>query len=76
MRIPALRILSSLILLSVPVLADTGSGTGLYPPNLQPLITTANALLSAGQFNDAARAYSEAIGKYYCLPVDRIFTFL
>ncbi|KAI0915510.1 hypothetical protein AcV5_003709 [Taiwanofungus camphoratus] len=37
------------------------SGSSLYPPGLLPLINRANALLSAGQFNDAAKAYSEAI---------------
>ncbi|EJF60015.1 hypothetical protein DICSQDRAFT_88478 [Dichomitus squalens LYAD-421 SS1] len=37
------------------------SGTSLYPEELIPLITRADALLTAGQFNDAAKAYSEAI---------------
>jgi DnaJ homolog subfamily C member 3 len=37
-----------------------GSG-GLEPPQLQGLIQRANALLSAGQFTDAARAYTEAL---------------
>lgn len=37
-------------------------GSALYPPGLQPLISRANTLLSLGQFNDAAQAYSEAIG--------------
>ncbi|KAL6298802.1 hypothetical protein BKA93DRAFT_809515 [Sparassis latifolia] len=37
------------------------SGSALYPPGLTPLINRANALLTAGQFNDAAKAYSEAI---------------
>jgi DnaJ family protein C protein 3 len=41
------------------VYADQG---GLYPPGLLPLINRANALLSAGQFNEAAKIYSEAIG--------------
>ncbi|OCH93226.1 hypothetical protein OBBRIDRAFT_790394 [Obba rivulosa] len=36
-------------------------GSALYPPGLVPLINRADALLSAGQFNDAAKAYSEAI---------------
>ena len=40
--------------------ADSSSG-GLYPPGLLPLINRANALLSAGQFADAAQSYSEAI---------------
>ncbi|ESK91303.1 and tpr domain protein [Moniliophthora roreri MCA 2997] len=52
--------LSSFILsLAVPyIVADQG---GLYPPGLLPLINRANALLSAGQFNEAANVYSEAI---------------
>jgi len=37
------------------------SGSSLYPPGLLPLINRANALLSIGQFNDAVKAYSEAI---------------
>ena len=39
------------------------AGTSLYPEELIPLITRADALLTAGQFNDAAKAYSEAIGE-------------
>ena len=39
-------------------LADSG---GLEPPQLQGLIQQANAFLSAGQFADAARAYTEAL---------------
>ncbi|KAI0666092.1 hypothetical protein C8Q78DRAFT_1083340 [Trametes maxima] len=39
----------------------SGSGGALYPPGLVPLISRADTLLTAGQFNDAARAYSEAI---------------
>ncbi|KAH9853224.1 hypothetical protein C2E23DRAFT_728736 [Lenzites betulinus] len=38
-----------------------GSGGALYPPGLIPLISRADTLLTAGQFNDAAKAYSEAI---------------
>lgn len=37
-------------------------GSSLYPPGLLPIINRADALLSVGQFNDAAKAYSEAIG--------------
>ncbi|KAI0773549.1 hypothetical protein C8Q74DRAFT_1265312 [Fomes fomentarius] len=37
------------------------AGTSLYPEELIPLITRADALLTAGQFNDAAKVYSEAI---------------
>lgn len=39
------------------------AGTSLYPEELIPLITRADALLTAGQFNDAAKVYSEAIGE-------------
>lgn len=38
---------------------------GIIPPGLQPLINKANTLLATGQFNDAARTYSEAIGELY-----------
>lgn len=41
---------------------SSSSGSALYPPGLLPLINRANALLSAGQFNDAVKAYSDAIG--------------
>ncbi|KAH9949150.1 hypothetical protein B0H21DRAFT_729750 [Amylocystis lapponica] len=55
-----------LALLSYGVHADpnpspSGSGNALYPPGLTPLITRANTLLSAGQYNDAAKTYSDAI---------------
>ena len=40
---------------------------GLYPPGLLPLINKANVLLSSGQFNEAARVYSEAIGAFLIL---------
>ncbi|KAJ7599168.1 hypothetical protein C8J56DRAFT_1011058 [Mycena floridula] len=56
MRLFALS--SSLILLFTAVSADSG---GLYPPGLLPLINRANALLSTGQFSEAAKVYSEAI---------------
>jgi DnaJ homolog subfamily C member 3 len=43
--------------------ANAEPSTGeLYPPGYLPLVNKANVLLSAGQFNDAAKAYSEAIG--------------
>ncbi|KAH9962462.1 hypothetical protein BC827DRAFT_1130306 [Russula dissimulans] len=51
----------SILLTILPVLADPSAGSALYPPGLRPLISRANALLSAGTFHDAARAYSEAI---------------
>ena len=50
---------SILILLGFVYAADSE----LYPPGLLPLINKANILLSTGQFNEAAKAYSEAIGK-------------
>ena len=56
MRIPPLL---SLFVLSASVIADQAA---LYPPGLQPIIHRANTLLSLGQFSDAAKAYSEAIG--------------
>ncbi|KAJ3493706.1 hypothetical protein NLJ89_g10957 [Agrocybe chaxingu] len=37
--------------------------SGLYPPGLLPLINKANVFLATGQFNEAAKIYSEAIGK-------------
>jgi len=40
---------------------SSSAGSALYPPGLLPLITRANTLLSAGQFNDAVKAYSDAI---------------
>ena len=54
----------SALLTALSVVADPSSGAALYPPGLQPLIIRANALLSAGTFHDAAKAYSEAIGTY------------
>ncbi|TFK53273.1 hypothetical protein OE88DRAFT_1625989 [Heliocybe sulcata] len=54
---------AALLLLALPqaALADSGGGSALYPPGLVPLINRANALFSAGQFNEASRLYSEAI---------------
>ncbi|KAH9928916.1 uncharacterized protein B0H18DRAFT_1117733 [Fomitopsis serialis] len=59
LRLPLLLPCLLVIVLS-GVNADPSAGA-LYPPGLQPLITRANALLSVGQFNDAAKAYSDAI---------------
>ncbi|KAJ7165694.1 hypothetical protein C8R43DRAFT_987331 [Mycena crocata] len=60
MRLSALT--SSLLFLLLPATGTyADSGSGLYPPGLQPLITRANVLLSTGQFNEAAKVYSEAI---------------
>ena len=46
-----------------------GADSELYPPGLLPLINRANILLSTGQFNEAAKVYSEAIGKSSILNV-------
>ncbi|KIK05368.1 hypothetical protein K443DRAFT_91478 [Laccaria amethystina LaAM-08-1] len=51
--------LSSILLFLAP--AAYAQQGGLYPPGLLPLINRANALLSTGQFNEAAKIYSEAI---------------
>lgn len=51
-----------LLLASQNVYADTG----LYPPGLLPLINKGNILLSSGQFSEAAKIYSEAIGELHC----------
>ena len=56
----------SLALLAYSALASSGNaGSALYPPGLQPLILQANTFLSTGQFNDAIKAYSDAIGEEY-----------
>ena len=47
-----------LLLLSPSALA---SSSGLVNPNLQPLIARGDALLSAGQWSDAAKTYTDAI---------------
>lgn len=67
--------LSALLLLSFitcisadPSSTGAGGGAALDPPGLLPLINTANALLSAGQFGDAVKAYSEAIGPLFLPP--------
>ncbi|KAG6852227.1 hypothetical protein C0991_001829 [Blastosporella zonata] len=57
MRWPALA--PFLVFAARSVYGDTSGG--LYPPGLLPLINRANTLLSLGQFNEAARIYSEAI---------------
>jgi len=59
MRLLALS--SLLLLLANNQVAFVAADSGLYPPGLLPLINKANVLLSAGQFNEAARIYSEAI---------------
>ncbi|KAJ8591903.1 hypothetical protein M405DRAFT_840225, partial [Rhizopogon salebrosus TDB-379] len=54
------RFAGILILLAAPVFSSSSS-SGLAPPGLHPLVVRGDALLSAGQFSDAAKAYSEAI---------------
>ncbi|THU93664.1 hypothetical protein K435DRAFT_829423 [Dendrothele bispora CBS 962.96] len=62
MRLPSALSLSLLLLNSfATVYADSGAAGGLYPPGLLPLINKANVLLSTGQFNEAAKAFTEAI---------------
>lgn len=52
-----------LLCISSSALSETQQplGGALYPPGLLPLINRANILLSSGQSQDAAKAYSEAI---------------
>ncbi|KAF8189669.1 hypothetical protein BJ912DRAFT_360841 [Pholiota molesta] len=59
MRLFALTSLLLLLLNSKEVFVTADSG--LYPPGLLPLINKGNILLSTGQFNEAAKVYSEAI---------------
>ena len=64
---------SPVLLCGICVLLSVSTTTGatdpaagsLYPPGLLPLINHANSLLSKGQFNDAAIAYSQAIGEFF-----------
>jgi DnaJ family protein C protein 3 len=59
MRLPYL---TGLLLLVSPVLSEPSSSSGsIAHPNLQPLITRADAYLSAGHFSDAAKTYTDAI---------------
>lgn len=62
-----MRLLTWLTLpvLFASVLADpstAAAGSALYPPGLLSLVNKANLFLSTGQYNDAVKAYSEAIG--------------
>ena len=61
MRLLALT--SFLLLLATNNEVFVSADSGLYPPGLLPLINKGNILLSSGQFNEAARLYSEAIGE-------------
>ncbi|OJA12494.1 hypothetical protein AZE42_11885 [Rhizopogon vesiculosus] len=54
------RFAGLLLLFATPVFSSSSS-SGLAPPGLHPLIVRGDALLSAGQFSDAAKAYSDAI---------------
>lgn len=49
--------------LVVPLVLFVSPSTqeGLEPPDLKPLVSRANVLLTAGQFHDAAKSYSDAI---------------
>ncbi|KAH7888252.1 hypothetical protein F5I97DRAFT_1866872 [Phlebopus sp. FC_14] len=74
-----LRSLSYLLLLVAPALADPSSSGSIAHPALQPLIARADALLSAGQFSDAARSYTDAISlspKDYLLLYKRATAYL
>ncbi|KAI6096815.1 hypothetical protein F5141DRAFT_486860 [Pisolithus sp. B1] len=51
----------SAFLLLVPSLVQANLSGGLAHPNLRPLITRGDALLSAGQWSDAAKTYTDAI---------------
>jgi DnaJ homolog subfamily C member 3 len=65
MRLGVKVLLPVLSLLLYGVNAEPSQGSELYPPGYLPLVNKANVYLSAGQFNDAAKAYSEAIGMLY-----------
>jgi DnaJ family protein C protein 3 len=56
-----MRLLSTVLAFIAATLASADNVAGLYPPGLQPLVNKANALLTSGQFHDAAKLYSEAI---------------
>ncbi|KAI0026579.1 hypothetical protein K488DRAFT_92278 [Vararia minispora EC-137] len=53
----------SAILFALPARARADPGS-LDQPGILPLVTHANALLSSGQFHDAAQAYSDAIEQF------------
>jgi DnaJ homolog subfamily C member 3 len=61
-----MRLFALSVLLVAAVDAASADSSGLYPPGLLPLIDHANTLLSSGQFNEATKAYTEAIGQ--CAP--------
>ncbi|KAI0075431.1 DnaJ-domain-containing protein [Panus rudis PR-1116 ss-1] len=62
MRLQLIAVISvALALLLLSTNAQSSESGALYPPGLLPLINRANQLLSAGQFNEAAKTYTEAI---------------
>lgn len=63
MRLRATLLALAPFLALVPHAQADPTGGALYPPGLQPLINRANALFSIGQFSDAAKAYTDAIGE-------------
>jgi DnaJ family protein C protein 3 len=58
MKLPTTLVIS-IIALAQSALADSA---GLEHPGLQPLVARANGFLAAGQFNDAIKALTDAIG--------------
>ncbi|KAG8863799.1 hypothetical protein FRB96_007636 [Tulasnella sp. 330] len=62
MRLTLLSTVAALLFAARASADDSTSGSGsLEPPNLKPIVTRANVLLRAGQFQDAAKSYSDAI---------------
>ena len=53
----------TLLVLSLVVSLQANADQQHLAPELQPLISKANVYLTTGQFNDAVKAYSEAIGE-------------
>lgn len=47
--------------------ADAGGESSVDPPGLKPLVTQGDSLLAAGQYSEAARSYSDAIGLLFAL---------
>jgi DnaJ family protein C protein 3 len=59
MKLPK-SLVVSVLALAYSVFAESG---GLENPGLQPLIIRANGFLAAGQFNDAVKALTDALGE-------------
>ena len=55
----------------VPARAVSDNDSGLQSPALKPLIQRANVYLSVGQFADAAKTYTEALGRFYLLYIEQ-----